>query len=399
MASDYPNIVDNDNATASCDNRNPEVQNDSWNSRASIPRPPRKMSLPTNLTISGIFESRNALFKHINTACEDAKNGTIRSTEAITVKDDEDVANEDVEICLDGGCSRACIDRGFLSSLNHSIEHRNGKVRGIGKSSTSEWATFDIYVPGFENGEHTMTKFTRSAWIIDSLPANLLLGADFLDPYKAVINYENKVATLKAINFDIPFQTRSGMPCTRKVKTTRSVTLLPNQEAYVAVDYRPLPTDRSFAFNSSHPAALNGIVDAKTPKVVALKNPTEGMFTVSKRYPIGRIEETKIVAISLALDSTALAVQATALSVSTEFDLDERTEAIANERAHVTTTKEPSALTAVPSDTPVSDYVFGLTKGEERPLQSTAPQFVEVHENDDHKPIFPEGNVWQAPTK
>jgi hypothetical protein len=44
-----------------------------------------------------------------------------------------------------------------------------------------------------ENGKKTLYKFTRSAWVIDTLGPNLLLRNDFMDPYKAVMDYGTKV--------------------------------------------------------------------------------------------------------------------------------------------------------------------------------------------------------------
>ena len=38
-------------------------------------------------------------------------------------------------------------------------------------------------------------KFTRSAWFVDSLGANLLLGNESLDSYKGHLNCEHKTAS------------------------------------------------------------------------------------------------------------------------------------------------------------------------------------------------------------
>ena len=212
-----------------------------------------------------------------------------------------------------------------------------------------------------------------------------------MDPYKAIIDYEAKTARLAIGNgFVMPFKTRTRLfPCIRKVKTTRAVTLLPNQEAFVAVDYYPLPAGRPLMFNSRHPAALNAVIDAKTPRVVALKNPSKGMLTIPKRYPIGRIEESEdsgflacswdsaFIALTVAtaltamatpavatdVDSTALAIQSSLPSVATEFNVDHRVQAIID---------GPSAvlgpyggiqhIVTKDSSTPLSDYVFNITQ-------------------------------------
>jgi hypothetical protein len=68
---------------------------------------------------------------------------------------------------------------------------------------------------------------------------------------------------------------------------------LPNQEVYVAIDYYPLPTRRLLVFNSNHYMVLNAITNTKTPKIVALKNPTNSIITILKRFPIGYITKSK----------------------------------------------------------------------------------------------------------
>ncbi len=44
-------------------------------------------------------------------------------------------------------------------------------------------------------------------------------------------------------------------------------------------------------FNSKHPAAFNAVINAKTPRIIALKNLLKGMIIIFKQYPIGRIKE------------------------------------------------------------------------------------------------------------
>ena len=104
-----------------------------------------------------------------------------------------------------------------------------------------EWATFSIYLPGAEGDKKVLVKFTRSAWVVDDLAPNLLLGNDFLIPYRANIDYDAKIVTLRAINLVVPFSVRThSMLCVRRVRTTRAITLCPDQEAMVEVDCKPL---------------------------------------------------------------------------------------------------------------------------------------------------------------
>ncbi|KAK0732890.1 hypothetical protein B0T26DRAFT_758090, partial [Lasiosphaeria miniovina] len=57
------------------------------------------------------------------------------------------------------------------------------------------------------------------------------------------------------------------------------------------VDYKPLPTDRNFLFNSKHSAVVNALIDAKTPKLVRVVNPSRGTMTIPKHFHVGEINE------------------------------------------------------------------------------------------------------------
>jgi len=73
---------------------------------------------------------------------------------------------QDVEICFDPGAGRSVIGAKFLSTLEHTIERRNGKIRGVnGKPvKINKWATFSFFLPGKNaDGQPTLMKFTKSA--------------------------------------------------------------------------------------------------------------------------------------------------------------------------------------------------------------------------------------------
>ena len=114
---------------------------------------------------------------------------------------------EDVEVCLDPGASKSIIDAIFLQALEHKVENYVGKVKGVNSKAIrlSQWATFTIYLVGSNNSQATLIKFRRLAWVVPNLALNLLLGNDFIDPYKADIDYGTKEVRLGSINFVMPF--------------------------------------------------------------------------------------------------------------------------------------------------------------------------------------------------
>lgn len=408
-----------------------------------------------------VCESRNALFRHLK-FCEDAKNGSIRrpltpfnaqsaepqegdwetnsatessvsrlpeSASAFQIKEAPEPAEKDsvsplsgythlrvkaraapdaadVEICMDPGAGRAIIGRNFLNTLEHKIERRKGKVKGVNGSpvSVSQWATFSWYFPGEENGKPTLMKFTRSAWVLDYLEPNLLLGNDLMDQYQCDIDYGSKKVKFQALDgFAISFEIRTrAFPCRRQVKTRRAITLLPGQEAFVPVDYKPLPEGRDFAFRSRHAAVYHAVIHAKTPKVVAVRNPTEGVMTIPKRYPVGRIEECEdsgyfacswtnaftaltvgtafaamaTPAAAADIDAGVLVAEASMPSLSAEFAINNATRSIINHGAQsfsVAAQPPVSRYENHASTTPLSDYVFQLTQQSVSPPADPEP--------------------------
>jgi hypothetical protein len=343
--------------------------------------------------------------------------------QAMTGPDDE----VGTTICYDPGTARSIIDRKFLQKLQHSVERRRGNVKGVGeeKLRLSEWATFKIYLPGKDQlGRDTLMEFEKSAWVLDNLQPNLLLGNDFIHCYECVIDYQSTTITYNAVNgfkVDFEVETRS-LPCVRKVTTQRKIVLLPGQKAHIPVNYKPLPNDRSFVFDSSHDHIVNAAVNAKSPQVVVAVNTSPSTITIPKRCHVGTINDStdsgyfvaswanamKAVTASAAI-SASLAAAGTPTSVdvdtvqpapvSAQFELSHLIQAVAEGHAnhtsrqhhawetrnliHEPTTPSRTNVTSTPT-TPtlsLSDQVFNITQGLAPGLP---PEGVEV------KPRIPE---------
>ena len=206
-------------------------------------------------------------------------------------------AIEDVEVCLNPSASKSIIDVTFLQALEYKVENYTSKVKGINSKAIrlSQQATFTIYLIGSNNSQAILIKFRHSAQVIPNLIPNLLLGNDFIDPYKVDINYSTKEVQLGNINFIMPFQTYVPiyLPYRHKVYTKRAITLLPQQEAYIPIYYKPLLEGRNLAFYSKHAIALSTIITTKTPHIIALKNPTSSIITIPSQFPIGYINKYK----------------------------------------------------------------------------------------------------------
>ncbi|KAK3680815.1 hypothetical protein B0T22DRAFT_524103 [Podospora appendiculata] len=186
--------------------------------------------------------------------------------------------SESIEICMDGGAGRSFVDKAFLQLTEHSIEKREISFRGVVpvKGFTNQWATFSFYLPGRDKeGKPTLMKFTKAAWVVDDLPPKVLLGVDFTHPYEAVTSAQDDTITFgKLDGFQIDFDV---VPA--------------SQEAFLAVEYKPLPQGRPFSLESENDAVMHAVVDAKTPKVVLVRNQTNGILKIDKRARIGHIRE------------------------------------------------------------------------------------------------------------
>jgi hypothetical protein len=95
-------------------------------------------------------------------------------------------------ICLDTGTGRDMIDRRFLGHFEHTIHKlKGGAVKGFNGPSSrlEEYATFFFYMRGQKaDGAQGMVKMQASAWLIDKLEANCLLGNTWLFPRGAQID-------------------------------------------------------------------------------------------------------------------------------------------------------------------------------------------------------------------
>lgn len=79
----------------------------------------------------------------------------------------------------------------------------------------------------------------------------------------------------------------------RKVTLACSVILKLKEIAHIAVYYINLPKDRPFSFISSHPAAINTILNSKVPKIMVLHNPNSKPIKINKRIRLGTIHDYK----------------------------------------------------------------------------------------------------------
>lgn len=206
-------------------------------------------------------------------------------------------------LCCDPGTGHSLATRSFLDNFEHTIEGApmadRQSIRGVaGKSVTlTHRATFKFFAKGLTNGDETnVAKLTATAWVMedDMLTAGCLLGNDWLHPRQTNIDFGTEHIVCPDLDhFRIPFSAtkRSAYAVVRKVTTLAKKVLQPGETMILPVDYKNLPKGRSFMFTSTHHAVLNSLMDARTPKGVALHNTSKEAIVIPKRTRVGTIHE------------------------------------------------------------------------------------------------------------
>ncbi|KAI1112916.1 hypothetical protein F5Y14DRAFT_241643 [Nemania sp. NC0429] len=134
-------------------------------------------------------------------------------------------------------------------------------------------------------------------------------------------------------NFSLGFEvTARAHECVRKVTSQKIINLEGGESAYIAVEYKALPTDRNFCFFAAEevPATLNTLVNARTPRVVLVVNASNKRFTIPKGTKLGHIRENKTanhytVSFKGALGALAFAAAAASNLVNTGSTTSTRT--------------------------------------------------------------------------
>ncbi|RWA09352.1 hypothetical protein EKO27_g5768 [Xylaria grammica] len=235
------------------------------------------------------FELRNKLFQHLPDCKGDASNDTTTEMAytAEEVSPKEAVARSlpdghNVKVCYDTGCGRSLITKKFLDTLEHTVEQRTGKIKGVGKGRVKckEYATFTLHLLGQDDeGLPVLFEVTERAWVIDGdFGIPLLFGTSFLDPRGVVISFEDQsIRFANTENFHQRFE--------------REIVIPPGKTLYAPCNYVSLPSDRDFMFEPSQENSVAALVRSTTPYAVTMSNLSPDVKRVSKGTRVGTIQE------------------------------------------------------------------------------------------------------------
>jgi len=243
--------------------------------------------------------------------------------------------SEDLTICQDTGTGRSLVDRHFLKKFEDVVIVNDDKgvtVKGYGGKSTplKEWATWSYFAPGTRaDGTPGIAKFYAGAWVVEELDANALLSNSFLHQRGAQADFDACIIQYPHIGgFSIPFEIlkTASQPVIRKVSIREKINLLPGESTRVRVAYCGLPKGRSFMFSATHPAGVNALLDADTPRICLLTNSTEKTVKINKNTRLGTIHEcadTAYILTDARKVASALAVAATLPGAGTPSPLSD----------------------------------------------------------------------------
>lgn len=199
------------------------------------------------------------------------------------------------EICLDSGTGRDMIDRKFIKNFNHYIHKKQGgAIQGWNGPSEAlrEYATFTFFAPS-DDGK--LVEMSASAWLVDNLGANCLLGNAWMHPRKAAIKYEDMKVEFPMIGtkgVKLPMEiVKPTRAVTRRVTAAVTLTLQPHEKVYMPVHYITLPKGRSFMMSSTHEAISNALVDHTNPHAALAVNPTDKPLVIKKHTRLATIHE------------------------------------------------------------------------------------------------------------
>lgn len=213
------------------------------------------------------------------------------------------------ELCVDTGCNMSLIDRAFLKRLvpNCTITQYEQAipVRGIGERihNCSEYATFDLYIPGTVNGQPAIAQITRGARIVEGLRANMLIGMDILGPEDIsmiIPKRELHIGSCNNLITSISITPKSAR-VQRVVCAKKEVKIPPGSATTIPIKLKgkgALPKGRDLLFEPAKFATRLGLgggivahlVDADTALVEA-RNTTDKAVTIAKNCRLGRINE------------------------------------------------------------------------------------------------------------
>lgn len=280
----------------------------------------------------------------------------------------------DVHLCADSGSGKSLVDRRWLDK--HFPERRvvtaptPDSVKGVGGRpfSLTERAVWDIYAPGKkDDGTHGLLRETAEAWIVDELDAGCLLGNDWIMPRNAAILSKPGVLAFPNSHFNVPFVARktAARPVVRKVTTRRAIRISPKQTVQVAVEYVDLPKGRSFMFTAQHPTAMNALVDAATPHIIQLHNPSTAVVKVPKGTRMGTISECEDNAYFVANWSSVVEALTYATTMGTSLVAQPTEAAVGGHDVDFSTTGTltESPISAMGAEFELSPYVVELASG------------------------------------
>lgn len=167
-------------------------------------------------------------------------------------------SDDELDVCLDTGCSVSLIDRAYLKRVLPNAEIRKMSllmpVRGVGNKvvKTDEYAIVKMYVRGSVAENPATAAITMEVHLVNDLKANLLVGNDNLKPQGMVLDFGEEKVTLGScqnLTAKINIHSRASPNAKRTIKTKSAFVVPPRTTMRVPVAYNgEVPPDRDYLF-------------------------------------------------------------------------------------------------------------------------------------------------------
>ena len=159
-------------------------------------------------------------------------------------------------------------------------------------------------------------------WVVDQLAIPYFLGNAFLHPHRIDISARKQCLDIEVLDV-LEILTRiihEGRPVTRRAAATAVTAIPPGQTRVIAARSKDLPKGRVFVSDPIHPAAAAVFVDADTPRVIQMTNPTKEAIRIGKDARLGQIRDNEgidmLSATGVTLAAAAVTGQLTGLSTA-----------------------------------------------------------------------------------
>jgi hypothetical protein len=203
------------------------------------------------------------------------------------------------DVYLDSGSSLSIASKQWLTISHPDCTTRTRakpvSVSGVGanRSWSSEYVIADLLFPGTHNQKPAWAKVTHEIHLVDTLAANLIVGADILGPQQFELNIAKKSAYIAACNVHITIDsTTRPNPAQGSVSTQKPLTVPPRSTHAISVIHTAANTAGCLLFEPiDTPISLFSCLTHNNLSAVLARNDTDQPVYIPAGLKLGDLFE------------------------------------------------------------------------------------------------------------